>query len=289
MARIAEGDYGVATRHELLAAGISDREIGWRLRTGALIEEYPGTYRVGHRAPSTEATYMAAVKATGDGALLAGLAGAYHWRIIKGPPPPPQVISLTERRVPGIITHRARRQPGADAAVHRGIPVTSVARTLVDLAGVLGTNALAEACHEAGVKWNATPADVEAVLKRRPTSKGARKLRRILHGEFRVALSRLERGFLKHVRAAKLPLPVTNKPKGSYRVDCRWPEHELTVELDSYRFHNSRRSWEKDRHREREARARGDDFRRYTWDDVFVHPALMMRELKAFFEGERPG
>ena len=232
---------------------------------------------------------MAAVKACGEGALLCGRAAAWLWGLIRGAPPPPEVLSLTERRVAGIVTHRARRQPRADTGHCAGIPTTTVARTLVDIAGVLGSNDLAEACHEAGVKWGTTPAHVKAVLKRRPTSKGARKLRRIMGGDFKVALSKLERGFLKRLRAAKLPLPVTNKPKGSYRVDCRWPEYQLTVELDSYRHHNSRRSWEKDRHREREARARGDDFRRYTWDDVFVHPRLMMRELTAYFGGKRPG
>jgi hypothetical protein len=64
-------------------------------------------------------------------------------------------------------------------------------------------------------------------------------------------------------------------------VDCRWPEHKLTVELDSYGFHNSRYSWEQDRRREREARARGDEFRRYTYGDVFEEPELMLAELRA--------
>ena len=289
MGEIAEEAWGIATRQELLGAGISEEQIEWRLRTGALLEEYPGTYRVGHRAPSTEAAYMAAVKATGDGTLLAGRAAAYHWGLIRGAPPPPEVISLTERRVTGIITHRARRQPGADAAVHRGMPITSVARTLVDLAAALDTDALAKACHEAGVKYGTTHGDVRAVLRRRPASKGARKLRRIMEGDFKVALSPLERRFLALLREAKLPLPVTNKPKGSYRIDCRWPEYKLTVELDSYRFHNTRQSWEKDRHREREARARGDDFRRFTRDDVFEHPRLMLRELTAALSSSRPG
>ena len=109
-----------------------------------------------------------------------------------------------------------------------------------------------------------------------------------MSGDAKVTASRLERGFLKRLRDEGLPLPDTNRPAGSYRVDCRWPEYGLTVELDSYRFHNSRHAWQRDRHREREARARGDDFRRYTWDDVFVHPRLMMRELIAFFTGKRP-
>jgi hypothetical protein len=63
-------------------------------------------------------------------------------------------------------------------------------------------------------------------------------------------------------------------------VDCRWPEHRLTVELDSYRFHNSRHTWEQDRLRERQARAREDEFRRYTWADVFETSEFMLNELR---------
>jgi hypothetical protein len=62
-------------------------------------------------------------------------------------------------------------------------------------------------------------------------------------------------------------------------VDCRWPEQRLTVELDSYRYHQSRHAWEQDRRREREARVRGDEFRRYTWSDV-EEPRLMLAELR---------
>lgn len=76
------------------------------------------------------------------------------------------------------------------------------------------------------------------------------------------------------MRTEKFPLPVTNRPAGGRRVDCRWPAHRLTVELDGYQFHNTRHSWEQDRLREREARARGDDFRRYTYRDIFEDPRL---------------
>jgi hypothetical protein len=288
MAGMAGDAYGVATRQELLGAGISEKEIEWRLETGALLEEYPGVYRVGHRAPSAKATYMAAVRACGEGALLAGGAAAHLWVLLKGPAPPPEVNAPTERRVPGIVTHRARRQPGADAAVRHGIPITTVARTLVDLAAVLDADDLARACHEAGVRHSTTPAQVEAVLRRRPASPGAGKLRRVISGDVKVTLSRLERRFLERLRDAGLPLPETNRPAGGRRVDCRWPGYALAVELDSYTYHRSRHAWEQDRRREREARARGDDFRRYTWGDVFEHPALMMRELTTFFAGSRP-
>ena len=78
-----------------------------------------------------------------------------------------------------------------------------------------------------------------------------------------------------------LPLPQTNKRAHGRRVDCRWPDRRLTVELDSYRYHRSRHAWEQDRRREREARARGDEFRRYTYGDVLESPRLMLAELRA--------
>jgi hypothetical protein len=109
-----------------------------------------------------------------------------------------------------------------------------------------------------------------------------------MNGEVRVTLSKLEACALSLLRTAKLPLPVTNRPAGGRRVDCRWPDHGLTVELDSYTFHNSRHSWEQDRRRERDARARGDEFRRYSYGDVMEDPTLMLRELHSFFAG-RPG
>ena len=87
--------------------------------------------------------------------------------------------------------------------------------------------------------------------------------------------------FLARLREAGLALPHTNRPAGGRRVDCRWPGQRLTVELDSYRYHHSRHAWEQDRRREREARARGDEFRRYTWRDVFEDPAPMLAELRA--------
>ena len=96
-----------------------------------------------------------------------------------------------------------------------------------------------------------------------------------------VTLSKLERRFLELLREAGLVFRETNRPAGGRRVDCRWPEQRLTVELDSYRYHHSRHAWEQDRRREREARARGDEFRRYTYGDVFERPRLMLSELRA--------
>jgi hypothetical protein len=238
-------------------------------------------YRVGHAAPSTEATYLAAVLAAGEGAVSSGLAAAYVHGLVKGSPPPPEITARNERRIEGVRVHRCRVLDARSCTTVRGIPVTTVPRTLVDIAAELPVEALARACHEAGVRYGTTPAAVAAELELRPNIAGARRLRRVIEGDVHVTLSALERRFLQLLDAEGLPLPYTNRPAGGRRVDCRWPEHGLTVELDSYRFHNSRHSWELDRRREREARARRDEFRRYTYADVFEDSRLMLADLRS--------
>jgi hypothetical protein len=277
---MASRAHGVVTRAELLCAGITAKEVRQRLETGALIAVFPGVYRVGHTAPSSEAHYLAAVLACGEGALLSGRAAAHLWGLLKGPAPAPEVTAPTERRVKGVETHRARRAK-RETTTWRGIPVTTPARTLVDLAAVSDETQLARACHEAGVRHRTTPKQVEAVLARCPNAPGAGRLGAVLRRDVHVTLSKLESRFLGCLRAAGLPLPVTNRPAGGRRVDCRWSEQRLTVELDSYRYHHTRHAWEQDRRREREAFARGDEFRRYTYADVTEDPRLMLRELRA--------
>jgi very-short-patch-repair endonuclease len=277
---LASQSHGVVSRAQLLHAGVTAAEIKGRLHSGALLREYRGVYRVGHRAPSLEARYVAAVRACGSGALLSGRAAGHLLGVLRGAAPAPEVLTPRERRIDGVKTRRCRRVDPRDVAVSRGIPVTTVPRTLVDLAAVLSLDELARACHEAGVLHGVTPAQVEEVLDRWPRSRGAAKLREILRGEIRVTLSRLERRFLARLEDEGLPLPQTNRPAGGRRVDCRWPAQRLTVELDGYRYHRSRHAWELDRRREREARARGDEFRRYTHDDVVEDPRYMLEELR---------
>jgi very-short-patch-repair endonuclease len=270
----------VATRAELLRAGVTDAEIKHRLSIDALFQEYRGVYRVGHRAPSVEARYLAAVRACGNRAVLSGQAAAYLWGIVKGPAPPPEVTAPTYRRVKGVRVRRANRK----ATVCRGIPITTVPQTLVDLAATLSLDDLARACHEAGVRYGTTPAQVKAAMG--PKQPGAAKLRAVMDGDHPVTLSKLERRFLKLLDEAGLPRPVTNRPAGTKRVDCRSPDYRLTVELDSYTFHNSRHAWEQDRQREREARQRGDALLRFTAMDL-DDPAAMLAAVTSHTRGSR--
>ena len=223
---------------------------------------------------------MAAVMASGDGALLAGEAAGHLWELVGGSAPIPEVLTTADRRIKGVRVHRTRSADHYDSGRRLGIPVTTVPRTLVDLASSLPERRLARACHQASVLHRLRPEHVEAVLARRPSSPGAHILRGILWGRIPTTLSHLERAFLARLEQAGLPLPETNRIAGGRVLDCRWPAHKLTVELDSYRYHSSRHAWERDRVREREAHARGDQFRRYTFGDVTENPGPMLRELR---------
>jgi hypothetical protein len=134
-----------------LDAGVTEAEIRTRMRQGTLIRVHRGVYRVGHRAPSVEARYLAAVWACGEGALLCGLAAAYLLGLLPGAAPRAEVLARGEPRVEGVRVRRSRGLDDRDRFVWRGVPVTSVARTMVDLASVLSLAALARAFHEAGI------------------------------------------------------------------------------------------------------------------------------------------
>jgi very-short-patch-repair endonuclease len=190
------------------------------------------------------------------------------------------VSTPTERRIKGIQTRRQRRIDPRDATRHRGIPVTTVPATLVRVPLLLSFDELARAAHEAAIRHHTTPEQIAATQARHPKAAAAKLLRAIVNGDAPVLLSKLERRFRARLRTANLPLPKTNTKAGSHYVDCRWPAHNLTVELDSYRYHHTRHAWEQDRRRDREAHHRGDQLRRYTWTDVIEEPEPMLAELR---------
>ena len=285
IAGIASRQHGLVTYPELVRAGITKKHIETRLARSSLFRVHRGVYLVGHGNLTLEARYLAAVLACGEGAALAGRAGGFLLGLLRSAPDMAEVITATERRVDGVITRRRRSAKPLPTIVFKRVPVLAPAALLVDLARSLTPTELGRACHEAGIRHKTTPANVEAVLRSQPNAPGARVLRAVISGEIKVTLSKLEARFLALLTADGLPLPITNRPAGTKRVDCRWPQHRVTVELDSYTFHNSRYAWEQDRRREREAIARGDQFRRYTYYDVFHTPDVVVCELRPLLEG----
>jgi len=171
VARTAGRAHGVVTRVELRTAGLTPEQIRQRT-TGARWRWCTAASTAwATRHPASKARYLAAVLACGEGAVLSGRAAAHLWGLPKGPAPPLEVTAPTERRVKGVKTRRARRAK-RETTTWRGIPVTTPARTLVDLAAVVDAADLARACHEAGVRHRTTPKQVEAVLARRPNAPG---------------------------------------------------------------------------------------------------------------------
>jgi hypothetical protein len=224
LTRLANGKKGLVTREELLAAGLSEGQVDWRVQSGLLIPDYDGIYRLGHRAPNLESSYLAAVLACGEGALLSGRAAAHLYGLIRRRPPQPEVTTTNKREPPGVLVHRKRVIHPRDATEYRGIPVTTVPRTVADAAGGSTPADLALLFHEARIRYGVKPEYVEAVLAR-SRIRGAAKLRRVIWGDERVLLSELERGFIALLQSHELPLPQTNIPQGAHWVDCWWPEY----------------------------------------------------------------
>jgi hypothetical protein len=273
--RIARSQHGRITRVQLLAAGVDGKRIDRWAADGRLRVVHLGVYAVGHEAPSTDGDYMAAVLACGEGAVLSHRAAAHQLRLVPGSPPRPEVTVPTTagRRRPGIVIHRVRTLHPLDASTLHGIRIATVPRVLLDLAPSTTATALTKACHEAWVRHNTGPDEVEACIARNPHKQGAAKLRHALGAD--VTLSALEDQFLRMLRRHHLPLPRTNVDLAGDKVDCHWPEHGLTVELLSYRFHATRRAFEAD-----VARRRRSDHLAYTYGDVFDRDAATAAELR---------
>jgi hypothetical protein len=276
VARLAARQHGRVSWGQLVDRGVHRHTIQRWLEDGRLHRVHHGVYAVGHPGRSTHADYMAAVLACGDGAVLSHRAAAHLLRLVRGSPPRPEVTvpSVAGRSRRGIVVHRVPVLPVLDAAPVFGIRTTTVPRTLLDLAPRLTPESLVRACHEAWVHHDCTPAIVEACIARNPTKKGIAKLRRALGSD--VTLSELEEGFLRLLRAHGLPLPRTNIDHHGDKVDCHWPQHNLTIELLSYRFHASRAAFEQD-----VARRRTSNHIAYTYGDVFERGARTAAEVAA--------
>jgi very-short-patch-repair endonuclease len=188
---------------------------------------------------------MAAVLACGEGAALSHRSAAALWRIRPRWPAQVDVTAPNDRRHPGI---RIRHSRQADTTTHHGIPTTTPAQTLLDLADVLDDRQLARVVNEAYVHKLTTPQQLAALLTRSP---GRRTTRLTPHttatGPTR---SHLEDDFRRFIKRHRLPVPETNQKIAGHEVDAVWRTHNLIVELDSYTFHTTQHAFEQDRERD---------------------------------------
>jgi len=143
-------EFGLTTTAELLGAGLTYSAVSRRVARGALVRRHRGVYSFGPGALSADANSAAAVFAAGDGAVLNHLSATNLWRASRWAAPVAHVLVPGHRRpLDGVVLHSYRRLDPLDVVVYRGIPVTTVARTLVDLSEVFTAYQLAYVMHEA--------------------------------------------------------------------------------------------------------------------------------------------
>jgi hypothetical protein len=275
IARIGDRQHGRISREQLLAAGVDRNRISRWIADGRLRRVHVGIYAVGHVAASVDGDYMAAVLAGGPGAVLSHRAAAYKLGLLRGAPRPPEVTIPTtaHRRRPGIVIHRVSVLHVLDTAMLDAIPITIVPRTVLDLAPATKCTELTRICHEAWIRHRTTPEQIAACVARNPAKPGARQLRDALGTD--VTLSFLEDAFLALLTTHGLPRPRTNIDHRGDKVDCHWPDLDLTIELLSYRFHATRQAFEHDVARRRRSRHLA-----YTYGDVTQRGAQTAAELR---------
>jgi very-short-patch-repair endonuclease len=289
VAALAERQHGVVSRAQLAEIAFGRDTIDRRVAAGLLHPVHRGVYAVGHRRLTREGAWMAAVLAAGPGAVLSHRSAAALWGIRNTDRAAIEVITDRHCRRPGIQAHRGVLAPD-EIDRERGIPVTTPARTLLDLAEVINPDQLERAINEAEVRRLASPLPLAALVARHPNRRGTKTIRRILEEDRlgdTVTRSELENRFLALVDAHDLPRPRMNEPLGPYEPDALWPEQRLVVELDGYAIHTTRRAFESDRRRDRALQAAGYRVLRITWRQLNKEPTAIATELSALLATPR--
>src|SRR5215218_7393412 len=256
VAELAERQHGVVASRQLYSLGFSEGQIRTRVEAGWLHPVHRSAYAVGHSRLTREGRWMAAVLACGKHAALSHTDAAALWSIRPAPLPGPVHVTLRtragRRRRAGIRVHRPRRLPDDELTTHRGIPCTSPARTLLDLASVLDLRPLERAADEADRLRLVLADDLVELLRRHRGHPGARLLRGVLARHqmgSTVTRSELEERFLTLCRKHRLPQPEVNVPLLDYVVDFLWREAKLVVEVDGRAAHGTARAFQADRDR----------------------------------------
>jgi very-short-patch-repair endonuclease len=248
--RLAEAQHGVVARAQLLGLGIPASTIDSRMQRGALRRLYRGVYALAHLALRDEAHWLAAVLACGAEAVLSHTSAARLWRMASVPVDPTVHVTVPhgDRRPPGLTVHRAALTR-VDVTVHRGVPTTTPARTIVDLAAVVPYRTL-RAIADHGVRLDAGA--VRRAAARSPNRRGRAALARLVGDDGSTLRSRsgLERQLRQLALGAGLPAPLVNHRIAGDEHDFAWPNHRLVVEVDGHAYHAPRGARERDHERD---------------------------------------
>jgi hypothetical protein len=233
IAAIAGRQHGLVTTRELRVAGLDSAAVARRVRAGRLHRVGRAVYAVGHASLSQEGRWMVAVLSAGEGAALSHLAAAKLWEIWRRRVASTDVVSPRRSRFPHV--HWVRHLAPQDVTRRNGIPVTTVARTLVDLTDLLTSEQLANVIHEAAFRQRFSEQATRAAMERATTPRNLHVLDAALRAHQSGSAgtkSALEDRFLAQVRDQGLPEPLVNTHVEGLEVDFLWPETRLVVEVD---------------------------------------------------------
>jgi very-short-patch-repair endonuclease len=284
LAELAGRQHGVVSARQLRELEFDRSTIARRVEAGFLHPLHRAVYAVGHISVSLRGRYLAAVLACGPGAALSHRSAADLW----GLRPSTGRIEVTVSRkgvgLPGLVVHRSRLTDPSDFTVVDSIRTTTVARTLLDLAGAVSPKDLAAAVDRAERMEVFDLLAIEDLLRRVTGRRGTDALKRAIMawrpGHTR---SELEDRYKELVRAAALPTPLCNVlltgESGTHEVDAFWPLHRLVIQLDGFAYHRTRRDRERDASVDADLELGGYRIVHLTWDDVVVHPKRTVRRL----------
>ena len=252
--RLAERQWGVVARWQLEQHGLSAAAISRWAASGRLHRIYPGAYAVGHRAICAEGRLLAAILYAGPGAALSHASAASWWQLIPYLPDTTHVLSPIRRRsLKGVRVHHIKH---IDRVMRRGLPVTPVAKTLLDFATVAPLDRVRKAVAEADYL---RLLDLHAIDAMTGVGRaGSATLKQALHlhrPEYARTLSPLEDLLLDLCRRHRIPFPEVNVKVRSYMVDALWRQQRVVVEVDGVPTHGTDAQRERDHHRDLVLRA----------------------------------
>ena len=267
------------------ACGLRRGGIQRRVEAGRLQRLWRGVYAFGHSELRLDGRLLGAVFACGPGAVLSRRSAADRWGILATAR---RVIDVTvstrggRRSQAGIDLHCTRRLDPSDVTSLQGIPITTVARTLIDLCAVVPPRLIEKALEQSYVLQLVAPGAIEDALSRAAGRKTA-GLKRLLAAEKRgptLTRSELEEAFLALCRRGGLPDPEVNVRLHGYEVDFLWREQRRVVEVDGYAYHSARGAFERDRRKDVDLELAGFPVTRFTHDQVVYEPEDTLRRTR---------
>jgi hypothetical protein len=293
LAELAGRQHGIVSIRQLRQRlGYSQAAVERLAGAGHLHRVYHGVYAVGHTDLSLHGRCLAAVLTCGAGALLSHYSAAWLWGLTPTQPIPVHVTTPIPRgrRAP-IRIHRSSTLTAADRALSEGIPVTSVARTLLDQAALVPGRNLRRLLKRAEERKLFGLAAVHDVLGRNRGHRGSKRLRQAiaLYEPSPFTRSEFEAIFFEAVLAAGLPRPNVNFNLAGMEVDLYWPGHRFVVELDLYETHGTRGSFEDDRLRQEDLLLEGVGMTRVTGPRFEREPDAVLARVARLLAEREPG